>query len=385
MDWGYEGSARRRTCMLMVTHACNLNCSYCYEPYKQNAYMDIDLAKNIISREAQFVQESKDFDELEIDFMGGEPFMNFPLIKEIVEWLENGAISAPWVCFITTNGTLLNDEIKNWLRKHKKSLVLGASYDGDNGMQSANRRTDSYLIDLNFFRELWPKQPLHMTISKETLPKLANGVLDIQKKGYEVEAYLAEGIDWTLNDALLYLEQLRILKEAYVKDTALVPINVLSRFIDVFDLPSSTKIQGKWCGTGKYMATYDVDGKKYGCHMFTPLVLGKEKALLSDAVEWELPKSTADEYCKECVLRTFCPTCPGFNYKYRENIAVRDRRRCPMVLAGAIAACEFQVERIAVMDNLDLKDAQRGKAALDAYNILKNMDVKDTKTPYTVS
>ena len=87
MDWGVESSIRRRTCMLMVTHACNLNCSYCYEPYKKNAHMDTDLATEIILREARFVKESDRFDELEIDFMGGEPFMNFPLIKYVVESL----------------------------------------------------------------------------------------------------------------------------------------------------------------------------------------------------------------------------------------------------------------------------------------------------------
>ena len=46
--------------------------------------MDTNLAKEIILREAQFVHDSDQFDEMEIDFMGGEPFMNFPLIKEIV-------------------------------------------------------------------------------------------------------------------------------------------------------------------------------------------------------------------------------------------------------------------------------------------------------------
>ena len=103
MEWDFEPSERRRTCMLMVTHACNLNCSYCYETHKKNAYMDVNLAKEIILREAQFVNDSDQFDELQIDFMGGEPFMNFPLIKEIVEWLESGVISVPWICFATTN------------------------------------------------------------------------------------------------------------------------------------------------------------------------------------------------------------------------------------------------------------------------------------------
>lgn len=383
MDWGYEGSTRRRTCMLMVTHACNLNCSYCYEAYKKNAYMSLDLAKEIILREAQFVKDSDQFDEIQIDFMGGEPFMNFPLIKEIVEWLESGVIDVPWICFATTNGTLLTDEIKAWLSEHKQAINLGASYDGTNQMQSTNRGTDKHNIDLAFFHELWPHQALHMTISKETLPTLAEGVLDMQSKGYTVDAALANGIDWTIDDALMYREQLCILKDAYLKNTALTPLNRLSRFVNVFDLPAEEKVQEKWCGTGKYMATYDIDGQKYGCHLFTPLVCG-DKALLSDAVEWDSPESNADDYCRSCVLRNFCPTCPGFNYKYRGNIAVRDKRWCPVFLAEALTACEFQVERIAAIDKLDEKDAQHGQAALQAYEVLRHLDITKSQSPYTI-
>lgn len=384
MDWGYEGSTRRRTCMLMITHACNLNCNYCYEPYKKNIYMNLDLAKDIISCEAQFVKESKQFDELEIDFMGGEPLMNFPLIKDVVEWLECGAIDVPWVCFATTNGTLLTNDIKDWLRKYKDHLFLGASYDGNSEMQSTNRKTDKYNLDLAFFHELWPNQGLHMTVSKETLPTLAKGILNIQEQGYKVEAALAEGINWTIDDALMYREQLCILKDAYKKNTELTPFNRLSRFINVFDAPTTEKVQEKWCGTGKYMATYDVDGQKYGCHMFTPLVLGKARAVLSDTVEWDLLESTADDYCKSCILRSFCPTCPGFNYKYRGHIAIRDKRWCPMILAEALTACEFQIERIAVMDKLNEQDAQHGKAALGAYKVLRHFDLIKSQSPYTI-
>ena len=384
MDWGYEGFARRRTCMLMVTHACNLNCSYCYEPYKQNAYMDIDLAKNIISCEAQFVQESKDYDELEIDFMGGEPFMNFPLIKEVVEWLENGEINVPWICSATTNGTLLTDEIKSWLREHKETFVPGASYDGNSKMQSTNRGTEKHNIDLAFFHELWPFQELHMTISKETLPTLAEGVLDMQAKGYKVTAALAQGVDWTIEDAVVYRKQLCILKDAYLEHTALTPFNRLTRFISVYDLPATEVVQKKYCGTGKHMATYDIDGKKYGCHMFTPLVLGKDRALLADSVEWDSPESNADDYCKNCVLRSFCPTCTGFNYKLRGYLAVRDKHWCPMVLAEAITACEFQVECIAAIDKLDEKDAQYGQAAIQAYEVLRHLNITKSQSPYTI-
>lgn len=384
MDWGFEGSTRKRTCMLIVTHACNLNCTYCYESHKKNAYMDTNLAKEIISREAQFVQDSDQFDELEIDFMGGEPLMNFPLIKEIVEWLETGVIDVPWICFATTNGTLLTDEIKAWLREHKRSFVTGASYDGTGQMQSTNRGTDKYNLDLDFFHEVWSFQALRMTISKETLPMLAEGTLDVQRRGYKVEAALAQGVDWTIEDALIYREQLCILKDAYLKDASLIPLNRLTRFVSVFDLPATEKVQGSWCGTGKQMVTYDIDGQKYGCHMFTPLVLGNDGALLADAVDWEAPESTADEYCKSCVLRSYCPTCPGFNYKYRSHIATRDKRWCPMVLAEAITACEFQVERIAAADKLEKSDAHHGRMALQAYKVLRHLDITTSQSPYTI-
>lgn len=383
MDWGFEGSARRRTCMLMITHACNLNCSYCYEPYKKNVYMDVNLAKEIILREAQFVQESKDFDELEIDFMGGEPFMNFPLIKEIVEWLESDVINIPYICFATTNATLLTDEIKDWLREHKDTITLGVSYDGNTKMQSTNRGTYENDIDLTFFKELWSHQELHMTISKETLPTLAKGVLDMQAKGYKVNAALAQGVDWTIDDALMYREQLCTLKDVYLKNTTLTPFNRLSRYVCVTDAPSTEKVQEKFCGTGKAMATYDIDGKKYGCHMFSPIVLG-DKALLADSVDWEAPESTADEYCKSCVLRSFCPTCPGFNYKDRGHLAERDKRWCSVILAEAISACEFQVELLASMDKLDEKDARHGQMALNAYKVLRHLDIEKSQSPYTI-
>ena len=157
-------------------------------------------------------------------------------------------------------------------------------------MQIINRGTEKHDIDLAFFNELWSHQALHMTISKETLPTLAEGVLDIQKKGYKVEAALAEGIDWTIEDALMYRDQLCILKDAYLKDTELIPFNRLTRFVNVSNAPPAEKVQEKWCGTGKYMATYDIDGKKYGCQMFTPLVLGSNRALSADAVEWDSPE-----------------------------------------------------------------------------------------------
>lgn len=195
---------------------------------------------------------------------------------------------------------------------------------------------------------------------------------------------MAQGVNWKIDDAIKYREQLCILKDFYLKNTALTPFNRLTRYVEVFNLPATEKPQEKWCGAGKQMATYDIDGKKYGCHMFTPLVLGKDKALPADTVKWDSPESTADDYCRNCVLRSFCPTCAGFNYKYRSHLAVRDKNWCPMVLAEAIIAYEFQIEIISKMDKLDEKDAQHGKMALQAYKILKDFDIEKSQSPYTI-
>lgn len=383
--WDEEHSGRRRVCMLMVTHACNLNCSYCYESYKRNDYMTIELAKEIISKEARFVANSDKFDEIQVDFMGGEPLMNFTLIKEIVEWLEGGGINVPWICFASTNGTLINSEMKEWFKQHKRYMVLGASYDGTGNMQLKNRGTDLYNIDLDFFHELWPEQTLQMTISKETLPYLAEGVLYVQRKGYRLNASLAQGVDWTQNDAKLYREQLCILKEEYLKNTSLLPLNRLTKYVDVFNLDPSERKQIQVCGSGLNMVTYDIDGKRYGCHMFTPIVLGNEKAIGVDDVEWDKPGLMADSYCESCILRRYCPTCPGFNYKYRGNFADRDKRWCPMVLAEAVTACEFQIERIAMIESLSAEDAEHAQTAITAYKVLNEIDLNKNRAPYIIT
>lgn len=382
--WDEMRSGRRRICMLMITHSCNLNCSYCYENHKSNKNMTVGQAKNIISSEAEMVFNSADYDELQIDFMGGEPLVNFELIKEIVEWLETDSINVPWICFATTNATLLDADRKTWFTEHCTSISLGASYDGTGHMQWKNRGTDKYEIDLDFFHNLWPWQGFQMTISKETLPNLAEGVLYVQKKGYDLNAALAQGLDWTLEDAKLYREQLCILKKAYLEDPSIKPLNRLTRFIQVHDAPKSEYKQIHGCGSGHNMVTYDINGKTYGCHMFSPIVLG-DKAICTTEIDWEDPDLMVESYCEECVLRQFCPTCPGFNLKYRGALNCRDKRWCPMVLAEAITACEFQIERLAILPALTKEDAEHAQMALQAYEVLKKIDFETARSPYKMN
>jgi len=331
--------------------------------------MDIADAQDILLKELAFVRQSEKFEELEVAFMGGEPFMNFPLIKKIVEWLLDLKQDVPFITSCSTNGTLIDETKKEWLRRHKDVFIPGLSYDGDISMQQQNRGTSKKQIDMQFFMATWPKQAFHMTISKETLPHLAQGALALQRAGGKLEAALAQGIDWTDEDAVLFRKQLGILHEAYLENRALKPINLLGR--PLFGIATAEPIQGKFCGTGTGMITYDVDGKTYPCHMFSPIVIGLERAL-------DLKKSgitddchVADHFCDNCKLMNWCPTCYGFNYRLRGEISARDHSWCKMIRSQATASIEFQIAYYHKhIDKLTEKDMAQLKGGIEAYQVL---------------
>lgn len=365
-----------RMCMLIITHACNLNCSYCYEKHKDDKKMSFDLAKRLIEHEMEVVANSSQFDFLEIHFMGGEPFTNFPLIQQVVEWLESIERPVQMETTCSTNGTLLDEERKQWLRKHRDFFWPTLSYDGTEAMQTENRGSARGAIDLPFFIENWPRYTCHMTISKETLPDLANGILSLQRAGGWLDIGLAQGVDWTKEDAAVYAEQLRLLADFYLSHDDFKPVNLLS---DALYGIGETQTQQKYCGTGTNMVTYDVDGTAYPCHMFSPVVCGK-RALRLENSGIRPNCLIEDPECSDCNLQRWCPTCYGFNYNFRQDIAKRDHRFCPMILEQAKAAARFQTlfyeaHRAAITD----VDIPQLKAALNAYTIFFGTTEKERR------
>lgn len=376
---GARDNPYRRTCMLMVTRDCNLNCKYCYETHKDKGKMSFNLAREIILKEADFVRHSKKFHELEIDFMGGEPLMNFELIKEVVEWLSENPLSVPFVCYIITNGTLLDDAKRRWFRRYKNIVWMGLSVDGTEEMQIENRGVKKSSMDLSFFHELWPSQRFHMTVSQETLPFLSEGVLSLQKKGYPLEVALAQGVDWTLEDAKTFRQEMSKIGQAYLSNDSLEPINMFERYLVTIDSEDVQQI--KFCGTGTHMNTYDIDGVRYGCHMFTPIVLGRN-AVPADKIKWNDKEENEDPRCLRCILKTICPTCPGFNYRYRGSIGRRDMRGCLMTLAGVLSVCEYQLAVLSRKVSYTETEARYAYAALETYKKLSKIDFPNVTSPF---
>ena len=334
---------KQKTVTLFLTHACNLNCTYCYEHYKSNKKMTFLKAKEILDYEFKNMGE---YNFVEVNLFGGEAFLEFQLVKDIVEYLENEPFGVPYIVFITTNGTLVHGEIQKWLKLHTKSLQCGLSLDGTKECHDKNRSNSFDRIDWKFFVETYPKQAVKMTISQETLPDLFECVKFAHQCGFEVNCNLAFGIDWSKqdNENLLNI-QLSKLCNFYIEHPELNPCSLLSKEIEQigYSQPKETDLfTRKSCGTGTDMPTYDVDGEKYGCQFFAPLSLGKERAKKMQNVVMgkEINLGMIDEKCRGCVIRELCPTCYGANYVSSGSVYVKDKNMCKLTkLTMRATAC----------------------------------------------
>ena len=202
---------------------------------------------------------------------------------------------------------------------------------------------------------------------------MAQGILALQHAGGKLEAALAQGVNWTDEDTILFQKQLRILKDAYLEDETINPINLLGR--PLFGIAKRQPQQNKFCGTGTSMITYDIDGKSYPCHMFAPIVLGTERALELDKSGITDESHLADHFCDNCTFINWCPTCYGFNYCFRGEVSSRDHNWCGMIRIQAMTSCEFQIAYYRKhISNLNKEDMAQLKAVLEAYRVMSDSD-----------
>lgn len=302
-----------RYVMLMITYRCNLNCIYCYERYKNDKIIHSSDAKNYIQEIYQETLADNRYKAIEIDFSGGEPLTQFNIIKEISEWIWSNQWKIPFILFAPTNGTLLNNEMKIWFSENKHRIALGLSYDGLPLIQNINRSSSSKLVDLDFFLQTWPEQQVKMTVSKQSLPYLADGVIYLHAKGVKaVFANLAYGIEWSQSDLVMYKQQLDILIAYYLNNPQIKRSSLLN-----YDLSTSlsfSNLTKKICGCGTGTVFIDVDGKRYPCQMFSPISMGEDKLKRVNCINFHDEDKFCFKECCNCVLRNICPKCFGMNY-----------------------------------------------------------------------
>lgn len=317
---------------LVITEQCNLDCAYCYENRKSFKKMDFGTAKKIIDKE---LTDEENYEEITIDLFGGEPFLNFELIKEIDNYITSIPHKTKIFIFMTTNGTLVHGNTKQWLRERKDYVICGLSYDGTDDIQNLNRSNSSSLIDLNFFLELYPRQDLKATISVESLPYLFDSMVYLHRKGFRVSCNLAYNIDWSASDLSEMLErELLKLIDFYLDNPNIEPCSILNQDIDGLALVDlDNPIRRSYCGAGVNMKAYDSNGDAYPCQFFLPLSIGIEKSNESKALHFyhdTIPEELIEEKCKKCVIQSLCPNCFGANYAATGNMYIHDDNYCKL-------------------------------------------------------
>lgn len=150
--------------VLQVTQKCNLRCDYCVysgaytNRTHSNKIMSFDIAKKAMD---YLLQHSDELDEVVIGFYGGEPLLNFELIKECVTYMNTHAEGKKVSYSITTNGTLITPEIAQYLKNNNFNIMI--SLDGSKKEHDANRKfvngKGSFEVIMNNLRNIKEHDP----------------------------------------------------------------------------------------------------------------------------------------------------------------------------------------------------------------------------------
>ena len=344
---------KTKTIMLLVTYKCNLRCSYCYEPKIDGFCMTIDRAKKIVNDQLNCIGDN--YDSVEIHFMGGEPLMEYPLIKEVAEWVWNKHFPYKITMFAPTNGTLLSDEMKSWFRANRDKFRLGLSFDGDETMQNTNRTGSASKVDLDFFVSTYPEQSVKMTVSPKTVSSMADGIIFLHNMKFRhIRTDLAMGdtVIWDKTALLEYKRNLDLLSDYYIEHNEIEPVSLLNLDLKLVLTPPRKDI--KACGCGESLICLDWTGKSYACHLFSPVTIPINKAKKSNRIYDFCDKTIFfSDKCSKCILNNICNHCVGMNYVCTGDVTNSPAEHCSAMKLQFVANCRFR-NRLAKKEN-DIK------------------------------
>lgn len=333
--------------MLILTHMCNLKCSYCYESQKNDAFnvMKVETAKKIIEEEIDSLGD--EYDHVVIHFMGGEPFLRFDVIRTICEWIESKVWPIGIVLSTTSNGTMLNN-YKEWLLEHRNLFKVVLSADGDKVMHDKNRSSSFSAIDFDFYKSTWPDGKVKMTISPDTVSEVSKGVIFLHKQGINrIEGNLALGPDikWEEKHFKLYRNELRKLVKYYLDHPDFHPASMVN--VDICKIIKSINWR-KRCSCGVGLVCYDTDGFRYPCHLFSSVTLSKIKLekFQSSGIVFSDIDSFVDKKCEKCAIRNCCPRCYGMNYIYSGSVASVPSVICHASQIEFFSTCSLLYQRL---------------------------------------
>lgn len=312
---------------LHIAHTCNLNCSYCFASqgkyHGERALMSFEVGKQALDF---LVAHSGKRHNLEVDFFGGEPLMNFDVVKQLVAYARSieKAAGKNFRFTLTTNGMLINDDVIDFANKEMSNVVL--SLDGRKEVHDRFRvdyaGKGSWERIVPKFQKLVEARDGKNYYMRGTFthanPDFLNDIQEMLNLGFN-ELSMEPVVCGADDPSRLTEEDMPIVMEQYEKLAELMlqrhkegkPFTFYHYMIDLKGGPCIYKrISG--CGSGtEYMAVTPW-GDLYPCHQF----VGDEKFKLGNV--WDGVTNTerqaefaacnvyAHPECKDCWAKLYC-------------------------------------------------------------------------------
>ena len=356
---------------LHISHDCNLRCKYCFAEGGDFGHGRKNMPFEVAKKAIDFViARSGTRHNLEIDFFGGEPLINFEVVKQTVEYARSleKEYNKNFRFTLTTNGILLNDEITDYINREMSNVVL--SLDGRKSVNDAVRYdvggNGSYDKIVPKFKKLVENRNgkdyyVRGTFTSQNLDFAAD-VEHIRSLGFDQVS--VEPVVLDKNDPLaINPEHLpRIFEEYQTLTNNMADLQKKGEFFNFFhfmiDLEQGPCVvkRVKGCGCGTEYVAITPDGDIFPCHRFA----GMDDFKLGNVLDnFETKQELVDYFkkstvlnkpeCEKCWAKYYCSggcaannfNCHGDILKPHEVSCEMERKRIECAIAlKALAACD---------------------------------------------
>ena len=356
---------------LHIAHDCNLACKYCFaeegEYHGRRALMSFEVGKKALDF---LIANSGNRINLEVDFFGGEPLMNWNVVKQLVEYgrSQEKEHNKKFRFTLTTNGVLLNDEIMEFCNREMSNVVL--SLDGrpevNDRMRPFRNGKGSYELIVPKFQKFAKSRGekdyfVRGTFTRNNLD-FGNDVLHYADLGFEklsmepVVAAPEEPYSIREEDLPQIMDEYdRLAKEFVKRQKEGRGFKFFHFMLDLSQGPCVAKrLSG--CGSGTEYLAVTPWGDLYPCHQF----VGNEEFLLGNVDtgvvntkvrdEFKLCNVYAKEKCKNCFARFYCSGgCAANSFNFYGSITdaydigcemQKKRIECAIMIRAALAEDE---------------------------------------------
>ncbi len=347
----YSVASPVKAMCLNIAHDCQLRCKYCFASTgdfgKGRKLMSLETGKHAIDF---LLENSGDRPNLELDFFGGEPLMNFNVVKQIVEYARSREkeYNKKFRFTITTNGLLLDDDKIDFINKEMSNVVL--SIDGRKEVNDYFRVLPNgqgcYDMIMPKYKKLVEGRGDKEYYVRGTFTNrnkdFSNDVFALYEAGFDqisVEPVVGDSDEYALvMDDLpeIFKEYERLADRIIENEKNGRKFNFFHFMIDLDQGPCAIK-RLRGCGCGNDYVAVTPDGDIFPCHQFVGIDEYKMGNIDEGTFDQEMKKDFAAAHvyskpdCRECWAKFYCSGgCNANNYQYEGDIRKAHKISCEL-------------------------------------------------------